>query len=128
MDIFFAWRFPPELVKNAPKLSWISSTGAGVDMVMAAREWLPAGVPVTRMVHVFDTVMAEYVLGYLLAVQLDMRRALKQQETKTWEGWGFPTLRGSTAGGVGLGGIGRGGGRGLEGHGPKGIGGSRARP
>jgi phosphoglycerate dehydrogenase-like enzyme len=106
MEMFFAWYFPPELVQNAPKLRWISSTGAGVDNVMAAREWLPAGVPVTRMVHVFDDVMAEYVLGYLLAVQLDMRRAFRQQASKTWQGWVFPSLRGATAVVVGLGSIG----------------------
>jgi phosphoglycerate dehydrogenase-like enzyme len=125
MDIFFAWRFPPELVKNAPRLRWISSTGAGVDMVMAAREWLPPGVPVTRMVHVFDTVMAEYVLGYLLAVQLDMRRAFRQQESKTWEGWVFPALRGATAVVVGLGSIGSEVARTLRAHGLTVVGVSR---
>jgi phosphoglycerate dehydrogenase-like enzyme len=125
MDIFFAWRFPPELVKNAPKLRWISSTGAGVDMVMAAREWLPPGVPVTRMVHVFDTVMAEYVLGYLLAVQLDLRRAFRQQATKTWKGWVFPALRGATAVVVGLGSIGSEVARTLKAHGLNVIGVSR---
>ena len=57
---------------------------------MAAREWLPQGVPVTRMVHVFDMAMAEYVLGYLLAVQLDIRRAERQQASKTWKGLGLP--------------------------------------
>ena len=87
MDFLFAWYFPPELVKDAPRLRWISSTGAGVDNVMAARDWLPKGVPVTRMVHVFDDVMAEYVLGYLLAVQLDVRRVLRQQEAKSGTGW-----------------------------------------
>jgi phosphoglycerate dehydrogenase-like enzyme len=125
MEIFFAWRFPPELVQNAPKLRWISSTGAGVDTVMAAREWLPKGVPVTRMVHVFDTAMAEYVLGYLLAVQLDVRRALRQQESKTWKGWNPPPLRGSTAVVVGLGSIGSEVARTLRAHGLTVIGVSR---
>src|SRR4051794_329859 len=87
MDFLFAWYFPPELVKNAPKLRWISSTGAGVDNVMAAREWLPAGVPVTRMVHVFDDVMAEYTLGYLLAVQLDIPKSAHLKQQKQWGRW-----------------------------------------
>ena len=125
MDIFFAWRFPPEIVKDAPKLRWISSTGAGVDAVMAAREWLPKGVPVTRMVHVFDTAMAEYVLGFLLAVQLDVRRALRQQASKTWQGWNPPHLRGSTAVVVGLGSIGSEVARTLKAHGLTVIGVSR---
>jgi phosphoglycerate dehydrogenase-like enzyme len=125
MDIFFAWRFAPEIVKDAPKLRWISSTGAGVDMVMAAREWLPKGVPVTRMVHVFDTAMAEYVLGFLLAVQLDVRRAFRQQASKIWKGWNPPPLRGSTAVVVGLGSIGSEVARTLKAHGLTVIGVSR---
>jgi phosphoglycerate dehydrogenase-like enzyme len=93
--------------------------------VMAAREWLPPGVPVTRMVHVFDVVMAEYVLGYLLSIQLDMRRAFKQQESKTWKGWVFPTLHGATAVVVGLGSIGSEVARTLKAHGLTVIGVSR---
>lgn len=125
MDILYAWYFPPELVKDAPALRWISSTGAGVDNVMAARDWLPPGVPVTRMVHVFDTAMAEYTLGFLLAVQLDMRRLLRQQATKTWRGFNPPPLRGSTAVVVGLGSIGSEVARTLKAHGLRVIGVSR---
>jgi phosphoglycerate dehydrogenase-like enzyme len=106
MEFLFAWYFPPELVKEAPRLRWISSTGAGVDNVMAARDWLPAGVPVTRMVHVFDDVMAEYVLGYLLAVQLDVPRVVRLQQQKQWGRWNPPLLRGATAVVVGMGSIG----------------------
>jgi phosphoglycerate dehydrogenase-like enzyme len=125
MEIFFAWYFAPEIVKDAPKLRWISSTGAGVDNVMAAREWLPKGVPVTRMVHVFDTVMAEYVLGSLIAVQIDFRRAFRQQDAKIWQGWHFPQLRGSTSVVVGLGSIGSEVARTLKRHGLSVIGVSR---
>ena len=106
MDFLLAWYFPPELLRDAPRLRWISSTGAGVDNVMAARDWLPKGVPVTRMVHVFDDVMAEYVLGYLLAVQLDVRRVVKLREQKQWGRWNPPLLRGATAVVVGVGSIG----------------------
>jgi len=126
MDILYAWYFPPELVKDAPKLRWISSTGAGVDNVMAARDWLPPGVPVTRMVHVFDTAMAEYTLGFLLAVQLDMRRLLRQQASKTWQGFNPSPLRGSTAVVVGLGSIGSEVARTLKAHGLNVIGVSRS--
>lgn len=125
MDFLYAWYFPPELVKDAPKLRWISSTGAGVDNVMAAREWLPKGVPVTRMVHVFDVAMAEYVLGHLLAVQLDIRRTERQQAAKIWKGFRPPQLRGSTAVVVGLGSIGSEVARTLKAHGLKVYGVSR---
>lgn len=125
MDILYAWYFSPSLVKDAPNLRWISSTGAGVDNVMAARDWLPAGVPVTRMVHVFDTAMAEYTLGFLLAVQLDMRRLFRQQASKTWQGFNPPILRGATAVVVGLGSIGSEVARTLKAHGLNVIGVSR---
>lgn len=125
MDFLYAWYFPPELVKDAPKLRWISSTGAGVDNVMAARDWLPAGVPVTRMVHVFDVAMAEYVLGHLLAVQLNIRRTERQQTEKLWKGFRPPQLRGSTAVVVGLGSIGSEVARTLKAHGLNVIGVSR---
>src|SRR5581483_2009074 len=51
-------------------------------------------------------VMAEYVLGYLLAVQLDVPRVVKLQQQKQWGRWNPPLLRGGTAVVVGMGSIG----------------------
>jgi phosphoglycerate dehydrogenase-like enzyme len=78
------------------------------------------------MVHVFDTAMAEYVLGFLLAVQIDFRRAFRQQDAKVWKGWHFPALRGATAVVVGLGSIGSEVARTLKAHGLNVIGVSRS--
>ena len=106
MDILFAWKFPRELLAEARRLRWISSTGAGVDHIMAARP-LPNGVTVTRMVDVFGPAMAEYVLGYLLAAMLQVPRILAQQRERRWEPFSAELLRGKTAVVVGLGSIGR---------------------
>ena len=106
MDILYAWYFPPELLADAPRLRWVSSTGAGVDNVMAARDYLPPGVVATRMVDIFNDAMAEYVLGYLLALTLDVRRFMRQQSAKAWLQFAPPLLRGKRAVVVGLGRIG----------------------
>ena len=106
MDALFAWKFPRELLAEARRLRWIQSTGAGVDHIMAAAP-LPPGVTVTRMVDVFGPSMAEYVLGYLLAATLGVRRALDHQRERRWEPYSAPLLRGTTAVVVGLGNIGR---------------------
>jgi phosphoglycerate dehydrogenase-like enzyme len=106
MDILFAWYFPPELLADAPNLTWVSSTGAGVDNIMAARPYLPEGVVATRMVDIFNDAMAEYVLGYLFAVTLDVRRVLRQQAAREWTQFAAPLLRGKTAVVIGLGRIG----------------------
>jgi len=106
VDIVFAWYFAPEILENAPKLRWISSTGAGVDNIVAAKPYLAPGAIATRMVDIFNDSMAEYVLGYLLATTLDVRRVLTQQAAKEWTQFAPPRLRGTTAVVVGLGRIG----------------------
>ena len=106
MDVLYAWYFPPALLTDAPRLRWVSSTGAGVDNVTAARDYLPPGVVATRMVDIFNDAMAEYVLGYLLAHTLNLRRVMQQQAAKVWAQFAPPLLRGKTAVVVGLGRIG----------------------
>ncbi len=106
VDIVFAWYFAPEILENAPKLRWISSTGAGVDNIVAAKPYLAPGAIATRMVDIFNDSMAKYVLGYLLATTLDVRRVLTQQAAKEWTQFAPPRLRGTTAVVVGLGRIG----------------------
>ena len=106
MDVLFAWSFPPELLEGAERLRWIQSTGAGVDHIMAGRQ-PPPGVTVTRMVDVFGPAMAEYVLGYLFAASLGVKRALDRQRERRWEPYAAPLMRGKSAVVVGLGNIGR---------------------
>jgi phosphoglycerate dehydrogenase-like enzyme len=105
-EILFAWKFPPSLLAQMERLRWIQSTGAGVDHIMAARP-VPAGVTVTRMVDVFSPAMAEYVLGYLLAVTLRVPLILERQRERRWQPFAAPLLRGKTVVVVGLGSIGR---------------------
>lgn len=124
-EVLLAWRFAPRLLSEMARLEWIQSLGAGVDPIMAARP-IPPGVVVTRLVDVFNTAMAEYVLGYLFAITLRVRHVLDLQRRRRWEPFNPPVLRGRTAVVVGLGNIGREVGRTLRSAGLRVIGVSRS--
>jgi glyoxylate/hydroxypyruvate reductase A len=104
-DILLAWRFPPELLAEASRLTWIQSFGAGVDHLMANE--VPERVTITRLVDAFGPAMAEFVVGYCYAAILNVRRALEQQQRAEWRPFEVPLLRDRTAVVVGLGNIGR---------------------
>lgn len=104
-DLLLAWRLPPDLLTDAPRLRWIQSFGAGVDHLMGVR--IPPGVAITRIVDAFSPAMAEYVVGYAFATRLRIRRVLEQQRRATWRPFNAALLRGSTAVVVGTGSIGR---------------------
>src|SRR5438874_7413433 len=76
-ETLLAWKFPPDLLAEAPRLRWVMSYGAGVDHLVDLN--IPPGVTITRVVDAFGPAMAEHALGYLFAATLDLRRALAQQ-------------------------------------------------
>jgi phosphoglycerate dehydrogenase-like enzyme len=104
-NILLGWTLPPEAARRARLLQWVQCIGAGVDGLLAIRE-IPDTVVITRIGRGFAAAMAEHVLGYLLALALDVPRALDQQRRQVWEPYPAPLLRGRTALVVGLGAIG----------------------
>ena len=104
-EILLAWRFPPDLLKDALRLRWIQSFGAGVDHLIGAD--IAPTVAITRIVDAFGPAMAEYVLGYCLATRLKVRRIVEQQRRAEWKPFNAELLRGCTALVVGLGQIGQ---------------------
>jgi len=104
-NLLLAWTFPAEAARAARRLEWIQSMGAGVDHLLAI-PGLDERIPVTRVGSGFGPAMAEYVLGYLLALALDVPLAVEQQQRRVWKPWGAQLLRGRTALVVGLGTIG----------------------
>ncbi|HZS00503.1 MAG TPA: D-2-hydroxyacid dehydrogenase [Chloroflexota bacterium] len=104
-DIILGWTIPPEAARRARRLRWVQCLGAGVDRLVAVPE-LPADVVISRVGRGFGPAMAEHVLGYLLALALEVPRALDQQHRRAWEPYSAPLLRGRTAVVVGLGEIG----------------------
>jgi phosphoglycerate dehydrogenase-like enzyme len=103
--IFLAWRFPHEILKEASQLKWIQSSGAGVDHILPSK-YLPDEVIITRTGGLLGPYIAEYVIGYLLAIQLQMPRVLTNQRKAVWDQFNSDPLRGSVLGILGVGEIG----------------------
>jgi len=104
-DVVLGWTIPPDAARRARRLQWIQCLGAGVDRLLTIPE-LPERVVITRVGRGFGPAMAEHVLGYLLALTLEVPRALDQQRRRVWQPYSAPLLRGRTAVVVGLGAIG----------------------
>ena len=95
---------PPDLVAlipRCPQLRWVQSTWAGIDAIAGfARETLQ----ITPLKGVFGPAMAEYVMGWLLAIERNViSRASHTQWTPSLE----PRITGKRMGIMGTGGIGR---------------------
>jgi phosphoglycerate dehydrogenase-like enzyme len=104
-NIVLGWTVPAEAARRARRLRWVQCIGAGVDRLVTVRE-IPDSVVITRVGRGFAAAMAEHVLGYLLALTLEVPRALDQQRRRAWEPYSAPLLRDRTALVVGLGEIG----------------------
>jgi phosphoglycerate dehydrogenase-like enzyme len=93
-----------DLLEKSPEVAWIQSTWAGVAPLIALgrRDYLLTGIKNT-----FGAQISEYVLGYLLAFELDLLERLGRQANRSW--WPEPTgtLAGKTLGILGTGSIGR---------------------
>ena len=105
-DVLFAWRFPPTLLAQAPRLRWIQSMGAGVDD-LAQNPLLSRGCLVTRVVDQFGESIAEYVFAHLLYLYKEIARSVSQQAQGVWAPWQSDMLGGRTIGVAGVGSIGR---------------------
>ncbi len=99
-------RFPEDLLKGAKRLRWIQSSLAGVDHLVTS-PFLRDDVLLTRVGGVFGKFMAEYVLGYILYLVLQIARVVDNQKEARWEPFMPGTLEGKTLGILGLGEIGR---------------------
>lgn len=82
-DTLLAFRIPAHIADAAGGLSWVQSTGAGVDGILACPT-LRADVLLTRLVGVFERHMAEYVLARVLAITQCMTRLERDRRAKSW--------------------------------------------
>jgi len=104
--VWFASSLPPAAALELPALRWIHCAWAGVDRWVGRPEWREE-VMLTRTIADLPRRMADYVFGYLLAMELDVARSRRQQEERRWERWTAGTLGGKTMLIVGHGEIGR---------------------
>lgn len=76
----------PEAPLAMPRLRWIHTGWAGVEIWFQRPEWRN-GVALTRTVGDYPQRLAQHVFGYLLAKSLDVPEALRQMETRAWRRW-----------------------------------------
>ena len=91
------------LLPRMPTVEWVQSSWAGVKPLIdaPARDYTLTGVK-----GVFGSQMSEYVLGYLLAHELNVVGRLEQQRRRNWYREHSGTLAGKSIGIMGTGSIG----------------------
>jgi phosphoglycerate dehydrogenase-like enzyme len=92
--------------ESANRLRWIHTASAGVDNVLIPGV-VASGVTVTNSRGVFDTAIAEYVLGLVLTFAKDLAGSRDRQNRRVWEHRDTELVAGTTAVVVGVGSIGR---------------------
>ena len=103
--IWFCAGAPPESPLSLPKLRWIQSGWAGVEIWFTRPEWTE-GVTLTRTVGDFPQRIAQHVLGYLLARTLGADAAFREMVERSWKRWVPGSIAGKNLLVVGMGAIG----------------------
>ncbi len=103
--IFSGHTFPVELLLKAKNLKWIQSISAGVENFVLFRS-IPEQVVLTKITGVHGPIMSDYVLGYILAITLNMKNAFESQKKRDWSYYVPDTVRNKTVGVIGLGSVG----------------------
>jgi phosphoglycerate dehydrogenase-like enzyme len=96
--------YPREALLSQATLGWVSVGGAGVDHLAP---WDPARLQVTNSAGVASDVMAQYVLGAVLALTFRLPGFMRAQAGRRWEPREVGSIAGRTLAVVGLGHTGR---------------------
>jgi len=104
-EIILAWQIPDEVLKQAKRLQWFSSIGAGNEHLVKDPH-LPKEVTLTKA-RVYGEMMAEYVFAYLLYFSRNVDKHLRDQGKKIWDQVRPGRLRGKVLGILGLGSVGK---------------------
>ncbi|MCW2942864.1 MAG: phosphoglycerate dehydrogenase-like oxidoreductase [Actinomycetia bacterium] len=109
-DILFIWNYAfadlDPLIPAAERLRWIHAAHVGVDPLMSP-VLLASDLVVTNSRGTFDTAIAEYVTGLLLAFTKDLYGTWRLQQQRQWSHRITGMLRGQRIATVGTGSIGR---------------------
>lgn len=103
--IFSGHTFPVDLISKAKNLKWIQSMSAGVENY-ARSKLIPSNVIITKIKGIFGSFMSEYVVGYILAITQNMKKAFANQKERCWEPFAVDSVRYKTVGVMGLGSVG----------------------
>ncbi|APE34661.1 hydroxyacid dehydrogenase [Nocardia mangyaensis] len=109
-DVLFVYDFQTRAVPGAwhaaDRLRWLHMGGVGVDPVMFP-ELRASEVVVTNTRNVFDSAIAEYVLGQIISFAKDLPGSIRLQQRHEWRHRESERVHGATALIVGTGAIGR---------------------
>lgn len=104
-EIILSWKIPDELLEQARRLKWFSSTAAGNEDLIK-NPHLPEKVILTKAT-VYGEIMAEYVFAYLLYFCRDVAKYFEDQKKRLWGQKRPERLRGKVMGILGLGSVGK---------------------
>jgi len=104
-EIILAWKIPDEVLKQAERLQWFSSMGAGNEELVK-NPFLRENVTLTKAT-VYGEMMAEYVFAYLLYFSRNVLKHLEDQRKRVWDRSRPGRLSGKVLGILGLGSVGK---------------------
>jgi phosphoglycerate dehydrogenase-like enzyme len=101
----FIHQFPKQLRERAPRLKWIQTMSAGVDLL--PEEIRKAPVRIVNASGLHGTAMGEMVLEMMLMFAKDAPACFQMKQAREWKRFRPKLLKGQTAGILGLGAVGR---------------------
>ncbi|MDX2215845.1 MAG: D-2-hydroxyacid dehydrogenase [Oculatellaceae cyanobacterium bins.114] len=105
-EILLTWRPHPHVLQGMPKLKWIHSTGAGVEAILQSDYFSPT-VTLTRTGKMAGRLMAEYVLGFILATTFRLPFVAANQQHHRWQPFKIHPVQGKSCTILGMGEIGQ---------------------
>ena len=105
-EIIYGFGLPDDVINRAPKLKWIQTTSAGVDMYLND-DLLKSRVILTNVRGMHAVTIGEFVLGEMLMFAKGAPQCFQQKQLKQWKPFMPSILYGKTVSIIGLGGIGR---------------------
>ena len=105
--ILYGWGFPPEMLKNMPRLCWVQKMGAGVDEIIEHWPFGPDVVLTRTAGELIAPRMTEYALAAILDHNLHLATARSQQQQRHWSYFEVGTIQNLAVGIAGLGEIAR---------------------
>lgn len=101
----FIHHFPKQLRERTPRLKWIQTMSAGVDLL--PEEIRKAPVRIVNASGLHGTAMGEMVLEMMLMFAKDAPACFQMKQAREWKRFRPKLLKGQTAGILGLGAVGR---------------------
>ncbi len=106
-EVIYAYRLPTNVIARSPKLKWVHLWSAGLNHLLNT-DIMRSQVILTNGRGIYDTPIAEFVLGLMLMFVKNMALYTQLKQEKQWKRFPLSLLHSKTVGIVGLGNTGRG--------------------